>query len=147
VTLSTLDTTPALVVIDLQNGVVSLPTAHPVAEIVERSARLAGAFRRRGLPVVLVNATGRAPGRTEAGAFRPRGTAATDAADLVEDLGVQPGDLRVSKQTWGAFHNTSLDADLRARGGTQIVLPASRRARASSRRPGRRTSTGTASSS
>src|SRR5664280_1804261 len=64
-TLTTLDLAPALIVIDLQNGVVEAPTVHPTAEIVERSASLAAAFRRHGLPVVLVNVTGGAPGRTE----------------------------------------------------------------------------------
>jgi nicotinamidase-related amidase len=69
-----------------------------------------------------VNATGRAPGCTEAGPLRPSRTLGADSADLVEELGAQPGDVRVSKQTWGAFRNTSLDAELRARGVTQIVL-------------------------
>ena len=63
--LAKLDTTPALVVIDLQKGLVGLPTAHPAGEIVAQAARLARAFRARGLPVVLVNVAGRAPGRTE----------------------------------------------------------------------------------
>ena len=62
-----LDDTCALIVIDLQKGVVGLPTVHPISEIVDRSARLARAFRERGLPVVLVNVSGRAPGRTDAG--------------------------------------------------------------------------------
>jgi nicotinamidase-related amidase len=41
-----------------------LPTVHPIDDIVQRLASLARAFRGHGLPVVLVNATGRAPGRT-----------------------------------------------------------------------------------
>ena len=49
----------------LQKGIVGLPCAHPADEIVGRAARLASAFRGRGLPVVLVNVAGRAPGRTE----------------------------------------------------------------------------------
>ena len=63
--LSTLDPKTALIVIDLQKGVVTMPVAHPIDEIVQRSANLAAAFREHGLPVVLVNADGRAPGRTE----------------------------------------------------------------------------------
>ena len=66
-TLTTIDPNPALVVIDLQKGLTAVPTAQPIAEIIQRSASLAQAFRRHGLPVVLVNATGGAPGRTEAG--------------------------------------------------------------------------------
>lgn len=41
--LTKLDTVPALIVIDLQKGIVGLPTAHPAGEIVGRAARLAHA--------------------------------------------------------------------------------------------------------
>ena len=64
-TLTTLDPKPALVVIDLQKGLTAVPTVHPLDEVIQRSADLAAAFRRHGLPVVLVNATGGAPGRTD----------------------------------------------------------------------------------
>ena len=60
-----LDTNTALVVIDLQKGIVALPTAHPVAPVIEHTRTLLDAFRRRGLPVVLVNVAGGAPGRTQ----------------------------------------------------------------------------------
>jgi len=53
-----------MVVIDLEKGVVAFQLAHPTGEIVDRSTRLAKAFRERGLPVVPVNVNGRAPGRT-----------------------------------------------------------------------------------
>jgi nicotinamidase-related amidase len=121
--LTTIDPNPALVVIDLQKGLTAVPTAQPLAEIIQRSASLAQAFRRHGLPVVLVNATGGAPGRTEAGrpslADRPP---APDWTDIVPELDPQPSDLRVTKQRWGAFTGTSLDAQLHDLGVTQIVL-------------------------
>ena len=63
--ITTLDSLTALIVIDLQKGIVALPTVHPIAEIVERARALADAFRRHGLPVILVNVTGRPPGRAE----------------------------------------------------------------------------------
>ncbi|MFI0216776.1 isochorismatase family protein [Streptomyces lydicus] len=118
---TTLDPRTALVLIDLQKGIAGLPTAPlPAAEVVERGARLAAAFRARGLPVVLVNVTGGAPGRTESA---PRGaTPPADWAELMPELDRQPGDLTVTKQRWGAFHGTELDAELRRRGVTQIVL-------------------------
>ncbi|MEU5241364.1 isochorismatase family protein [Streptomyces lydicus] len=118
---TTLDPQTALVLIDLQKGIAALPTAPlPAAAVVERGARLAAAFRARGLPVVLVNVTGGAPGRTESA---PRGaTPPADWAELVPELDRQPGDLTVTKQRWGAFHGTELDAELRRRGVTQIVL-------------------------
>ncbi|MEU6737458.1 isochorismatase family protein [Streptomyces physcomitrii] len=119
-TATRLDPVTALVVIDLQKGITALPTAQPAEHIVERSAALAKAFRAKGLPVVLVNVTGGAPGRTErhlAGGERP-----ADWAELVPGLGAEDGDLRISKQQWGAFHGTALDLELRRRGVTQIVL-------------------------
>jgi nicotinamidase-related amidase len=117
---TTLDPTAALVVIDLQKGIVGMPTAHPAAEIVSRAATLARAFREKGLPVVLVNVTGGAPGRTDVP--RPAFSLPPDWAELVPELDRQPGDVIVSKQRWGAFLGTGLNDALRARGVTQIVL-------------------------
>ncbi|WP_329455840.1 isochorismatase family protein [Streptomyces sp. NBC_01497] len=117
---TTLDPKTALVVVDLQKGIVSLPTVHPADEVVERSARLAAAFRAKGLPVVLVRVTGGAPGRTEGASGG--GQPPADWADLVEGLGRQDSDIVVTKQVWGAFHGTDLDLQLRRRGVTQVVL-------------------------
>jgi len=118
--LTTLDTNAALIVIDLQKGIVDLPSVHPASDVVDRSAKLARAFRAHGLPVVLVNVTGRAPGRTDAGV--PERTFKDDWTQLVPELDQQPGDHIVSKQRLGAFAGTSLDAYLRQRGVTQVVL-------------------------
>jgi nicotinamidase-related amidase len=118
--LSQLDTTAALIVIDLQKGIVGLPTAHPTAEIVDRSAQLARAFRQRALPVVLVNVTAAAPGRTDTA--RPKFAFPDNWAELVPELDQQPSDLLISKQRVGAFIGTALDEHLRQRGVTQIFL-------------------------
>jgi nicotinamidase-related amidase len=118
--LTQLDPIAALIVTDLQKGIVGIPTVHPSAEIVARSAQLARAFRERGLPSVLVNVTAVAPGRTDAGlrkfSFSP------DWTELVPELEQQPGDHLVSKQRVGAFLGTSLDEILRRRGVTQVFL-------------------------
>jgi nicotinamidase-related amidase len=122
-TLTTIDLKTALVVIDLQKGLAATPTVHPFDEIVRQSANLATAFRRRGLPVVLVNVAGAAPGRTDAGPFRPDGfTPPPDWSELVDELRPQPGDYRVTKMRAGAFHGTTLDAHLRDLGVTQVVV-------------------------
>jgi nicotinamidase-related amidase len=116
-----LDSTAALVIIDLQKGIVSIPTAHAATEIIDRSAQLARAFRKRGLPVVLVNVTAAAPGRTDS----PRPNVAAfppDWAELVAALDQQPDDIAITKQRWGAFIGTSLDQTLRQRGVTQIFF-------------------------
>jgi len=118
--LTKLDDTCALIVIDLQKGIAGMPTVHPFSEIVERSAQLARAFRERDLPVVLVNVSGAAPGRTDAG--RPKFSLPADWTELVPELEQHPGDHIVTKQRWGAFLGTDLDDYLRRRGVTQIVL-------------------------
>jgi nicotinamidase-related amidase len=118
--LTQLDTNAALIVIDLQKGIVGLPTVHPSREIVGRCAQLVRAFRERGLPVILVNVSGRAPGRTDAGA--PKFSFPPDWAELVPELDPQPGDCLVTKQQPGAFLGTPLDDTLRRRGVTQVFL-------------------------
>lgn len=118
--LTQLDPIATLIVIDLQKGIVSLPSVHPMDEIVARSAQLAGAFRARGLPVVLVHATGRAPGRTEVVRCRP--PSSPDWMDLVPELGRSPGDHVIAKRAPGAFIGTNLDERLRSLGVTQVFF-------------------------
>ncbi|HZZ13730.1 MAG TPA: isochorismatase family protein [Paraburkholderia sp.] len=118
--LTTLDPKTALVIIDLQKGIVALPAVHPTSEVVARSVKLLDAFRERNLPVVLVNVAGGAPGRSEQS--RSTGDFPADFAQLVPELKQQPTDHLVTKRTWGAFTNTDLDAWLRAQGVTQVVF-------------------------
>jgi nicotinamidase-related amidase len=118
--LTTLDPKTALIVIDLQKGILALPTAHPTAEIVQRARALVDAFRRRALPVVLVTVAGAAPGRAD----QPRrsGETPADWADLAPELNRQPTDHLVTKHTWGAFTRTGLAEHLQALGVTQVVM-------------------------
>lgn len=119
---STIDPTPALVVIDMQKGIV---TSHPdvsVADAVQQAAQLTAVFRSRGLPVVLVTVTGRAPGRTEAGSSLSASAVPPDWAELIDDLDVQPADILITKRRRSAFHDTGLDTHLRDLGVTQVVL-------------------------
>ena len=118
--LKKIDDTAALIVIDLQKGIAGLPAVHPVNEIIDRSAQLARAFRKRALPVVLVNVSGAAPGRTDAG--MPKFSPPADWTELVPELDRQPGDHIVTKQRWGAFLGTDLNDYFRQRGVTQVVL-------------------------
>lgn len=116
----TLDPKTALVVIDLQKGIVAASTARAADEVVSRASALAEAFRRHGLPVVLVNVDAGAPGRTEQN--RPAGERPAGWADLVPELNRQPGDLCVTKRTWGAFLSTDLEARLKKLEVTQVVI-------------------------
>ena len=46
--ITTFDPKTALIVIDLQKGIVGMATVHSGAEVVKRAAALAEAFRRHG---------------------------------------------------------------------------------------------------
>jgi len=117
---TTLDPKTALIVIDLQKGVVSLPSVHPIAEVVKHASALADAFRRRGLSVVLVNVAGGASGRTEQVRNRREGPAGW--TDLVPELNQRSEDHTLTKRTWGAFTNTNLENHLKKLGVTQVVI-------------------------
>jgi nicotinamidase-related amidase len=118
--LTTLDPITALIIVDLQKGIVGLPVIHPIADIIGRARALADAFRERELPVVLVNVAGGAPGRTE----QPRQAAPRpeEWTHLIPDLNQQPSDVVVTKRSWGAFANTDLETQLKALGVTQVVI-------------------------
>jgi len=118
--LTTLDPITALVVVDLQRGIVEPPSGRSMGDVVARSCALAAAFRRHRLPVVLVNVAGGAPGRTERP--RPGGPFPDGWTDLIPELGQQPDDITVTKRTWGAFASTDLESLLRQRGVTQVVI-------------------------
>ena len=126
-TVTAIDERTALVVIDLQNGIVGGSTApHAAADVVARAVRLADAFRAHGLPVVLVRVTAApdwsdfAPGRRQTarpGRGRPEGW-----DRVVDALAGHPEDVVVTKRNPGAFYGTDLDLHLRRRGVTQVVL-------------------------
>ena len=117
---TSLDPKTALIVVDLQQGIIPRPLAPPMDGVVANAAALAEAFRAHGLPVVLVNVAGMAPGRTEQPRLQrepPPGW-----TDLIPELNRQPGDHVVTKHTPGAFTGTSLEAHLKGLGVTQMVI-------------------------
>jgi nicotinamidase-related amidase len=118
--LTTLDPRTALVIIDLQKGIVEMPTAHPAAEIVARAASLAESFRRHKLPVILVHVTGAPAGRVNqpppALDFPP------EFSQFVPELNQQPEDHIVVKRSWSAITGTPLAAHLLQESITHIVL-------------------------
>ena len=115
-----IDPQSALIVIDLQKGIAGYSLVHPIGEIVKKANALSDAFRRQGLPVVLVVAEGVAPGRTDQ--KRSHKQRPADAADLIAELHHEPTDHRVIKRTLGAFTNTGLEDYLRQRSVTQVVV-------------------------
>ena len=116
--------TTALVLIDLQNGVLGRKL-EPVAadELVERSKELAKRFREAGATVVLVNAAPVAddpPRQVDEPSQLPK-ILPEGFVDLAPGL-AQPGDLLITKKSWGAFSATPLDDELRRRGVRTIAL-------------------------
>lgn len=117
----------ALVLIDLQNGIASLPLApRSGAEIVAHAITFAEKFRAAGGLVVPVHVGW----HDDFGdALRPQveqppshaSALPPDWMDFVPGL-VQAGDVTITKRQWGAFHGTELDLQLRRRGRDTIVL-------------------------
>lgn len=118
--LTMLDPNTALIIVDLQKGIVTLPAIHSIDDVIQRTSALVDAFRERSLPVALVNVAGGAPGRTE----QPRqmGSPPDGWTDLIPELNRQPSDIVVTKWTWGAFASTDLETQLKERGVTQVVI-------------------------
>ncbi|HUY61315.1 MAG TPA: hydrolase [Candidatus Dormibacteraeota bacterium] len=117
----------ALVVIDLQRGIVGMPAApHDSASVVARAAALAEACRTRGVFVVLVH-VGLSPGGRDA--LRPVADEPGPSLplqpgwdEILPELGPKDGDHVVRKRQWGAFYGTDLDLQLRRRGIGTIIL-------------------------
>src|ERR1700722_10470451 len=116
--------TTALVLIDLQNGILGRKLA-PVSadELVARGKALAEKFRAARAPVVLVNAVPKLDGPerlVDESTALPKALPA-GFADLAPGL-AEPGDILITKPTWGAFFRTDLDSELKGRGVSTIVL-------------------------
>jgi nicotinamidase-related amidase len=118
---SAVDAKTALIVIDLQAGIVALPLAHPVEHVVARSTELATEFRQRGLPVVLVNVAGSPPGRTDRGSGAGR-VFPDGWTELITELSRHPDDILVTKHARSAFSGTGLGERLKELGVTQVVV-------------------------
>jgi len=123
---TTLDPRTALVLIDLQKGIVATSTAHPSGEIVERCATLAQAVRARQMPVVRVRVNFSPDGedalRTRTDVQPPAGMRAPDFAEYDPRIPAGDTDLFITKRQWGAFYGTELDLQLRRRQISGIII-------------------------
>jgi nicotinamidase-related amidase len=121
--------TTALVMIDLQNGVLGRRTLSPrsAPDILESATEFAERFRRAGAVVVWVRVCWspdfgdalRQP--VDQPPALPAGGFPADFATFPEGL-AQPSDLIITKRQWGAFYGTELDLQLRRRDVRTIVL-------------------------
>lgn len=105
---------------------------YPLNEVIERTVRLAEAFRGRGWHVVHVKVpnalgikvlkAGKTLGGRKEGGYKVTPGTSDDFDDIVPELTPQPGDHVVVKPMWDPFIGTSLDFDLRQLGVTQNFL-------------------------
>ncbi|GAA4186348.1 isochorismatase family protein [Gryllotalpicola kribbensis] len=120
-TITAIDASATLIVLDLQAAAAAAPAIEPVPAVAARVAELADAFRAHARPVVLVRVAGTAPGRTDAG--DPAGLTLPDEyTQFLPELRAAESDHTVTKNSWGALGRTGLLDDLDERGITQIVL-------------------------
>ena len=114
----------ALVLIDLQNGIVSRDTKpYAASEVIERSRTLAEAFRAKRAPIVYVRVliSDLLALQSDETMNLPKDAPAS-ASEIAESAGMQNGDLLITKRHWGAFAQTDLEQELRSRGIKTIVL-------------------------
>ena len=119
----------ALVLIDLQQGIVGMPRApHAADEVVRRAAELGRAFAAAGATIVRVRVAFAADFAdqlklpVDAPMQRPPGGLPADWSDFVPEIAALPKVIEITKRQWSAFHGTELDLQLRRRRITTIVL-------------------------
>lgn len=118
----------ALVIVDLQHGILSPePVPHGRDAIVARSAALGRAFEVAGAPIILTT-TDFAPGYADAPSGEADEPWALPAdlppgfATLVPEIDRLPAVARLCKRQMSAFFGTELDLQLRRRGCATIVI-------------------------
>jgi nicotinamidase-related amidase len=117
--------TTALILIDLQNGVVPMAKApRSGSDVVDTAKALAQRFRDSGARVVLVHVSfdpGNMPSqRVDKPGVPPEGTP-PEFSQLVPGLR-GTADIVVLKHHWGAFTGTELDLMLRRHGCRTVVI-------------------------
>lgn len=121
--------TTALVLIDLQKGIVGMPVApHNAAQVIEKSAALGRRFDEVGATVVCVHvafastSADRLKQPVDASMAAPPGGLPPDYSDFAPEIAALRADVIITKRQWGAFYGTELDLQLRRRGISTIVL-------------------------
>lgn len=116
----------ALVVIDLQNGIVNVPRApYTGAQVVQNASKLIDAFTDKGAFVVLVRVSSvdgkdmpkPKTDRKQSPMQFPKGW-----DHFVSELENKENVHLITKRQWGAFYGTDLDLQLRRRGIDTVVL-------------------------
>jgi nicotinamidase-related amidase len=120
--------TTALVMIDLQNGILRMPGGpRSGAQVVASALDLATRVRTAGGCVVWVrvayslNFADALVQPVDLPTPRPQNGLPAGWSDLAEGLAAE-GDIHIVKRQWGAFHGTELDLQLRRRHVETVVL-------------------------
>ena len=120
--------TTALILIDLQKGIVLMPT-EPLNpdQVIMNAQKLTRAFHKAKAQVISVHVSGAPDGKDmlHPQADEPMMRSSElpkDWASIVEQLTPAGSDLVITKRQWGAFYGTELDLELRRRGVKTIVL-------------------------
>lgn len=116
----------ALVLIDLQHGIVGLPTAPYDGPLVtSKSAHLAHELRQKGALIVYVRVDLQRMLKVPCDKSLRDPNAPpppAHASEIVPESGIQKEDLVITKNQWGAFFGTDLEAQLRARQIKTVIL-------------------------
>lgn len=121
---TSIDKKTALVLIDLQKGIVQFPVVKPINEVLTKAAALVSAFRKADLPVVVVNVD---PTKSLLNNLRTDAKARftsfpNEWYEITPEIKTTENDIFITKNAWNAFTNPNLDAELKTRGITGIVL-------------------------
>ncbi|MGA3130219.1 MAG: hydrolase [Terracidiphilus sp.] len=118
----------AVVVIDLQKGIVGFPgNPHSAENVIANTVALLDAARSMGAQPILVH-VGRSPDGGDGlqvasdQPMRAAGSMPPDWSELIPELNRQPNDIVILKRQWGAFYGTDLDLQLRRRSLSTIIL-------------------------
>jgi nicotinamidase-related amidase len=121
--------TTALVLIDLQKGIVARElTPHPASKVLERAHDLGQKFNAAGGLVVFVHVAFAADGAdrlrqpVDEPMAAPPGGFPAQWSEFATEIADVRADVVITKRQWSAFHGTELDLQLRRRGISTIVL-------------------------
>ncbi len=121
--------TCALVLIDLQKGILGIPLApYSAAQVVENAVALGRELKEAGGTVVAVtvafanDSADRLKQDVDAPTPVPAGGMPAGWSELAPEIGALQPEVVITKRQWSAFHGTELDLQLRRRGIKTIVL-------------------------
>jgi nicotinamidase-related amidase len=119
----------ALVIIDLQKGIVSMPAVpHSSEQVLNRTNSMIKAFHKNNALVIFVRVAFSADRKNalnlevDERPFTAGANLPANWSEIIPELEMRENDIIVTKRQWGAFYGTELDMELRRRGIKTIVL-------------------------